>query len=422
MTTGPIRWWGRWWLLTSVLVGCGPDVPVMGSGGDTDDAEDAGTVEEAGDETEMSPDLPPEVPDPFEGARMLELTVPASKVAFGDYDDDGADDAIFSYTFEYGTTGYSQDLLEIMRFDPESESFEQLLQQEAGRIATQLVPAHVDGDGRLDVLFLWTSTMSQIAIRDDDIEIGPTIDIAGPLLGKPIDFDGDRRADYVGIYGSTIRTYTVDLMGGWVETQALAFEASCTPVRAEWRDLTDDGRLDMLVVGQCSDRTTLTTYAQAEDGTLSIVAESEASLPLSDVAVADFDDDGRLDVALGTARYEEGAPPPEATVLAGLGDGSFGDELLHLHSSAEYGNIAIRAVDLDGDGVDEPLVANYGDVLDPSLASGWALTQVEGSQLVVHPLPFDVRPSYGADLDGDGCEEMVSVGGETLVAVFLPCE
>lgn len=408
----------RWWMLAGLLAGCGPGVTVTGSGG-SDGGEDDST---GADETGMSADLPPQAPDPFEGARLVELEVPLGYHVFGDFDGDGADDLLSSYEFVFGETGFSQYLFELQRIDLEAPSLESLLQRDVGFLARGLVTGWVDGDDRLDLLNVGTTSITQIAVRADDFEIAPSSDVSGTRLGRPVDYDGDHRSEYVGIYQATIRIFAVDLMGGWSEVQVLDFEADCTPTGAYWHELSGDGRLDMLVVGRCSDRTTLTTYAQAADGSLSIVAEGELGLAVDRVDLADFDDDGRLDVALGTSRYEAGLPDPETTVLAGLPDGSFGEELLHLSTTADFGAVAVFPADLDGDGVAEPLVWSYQDVLDPALESEWALVRVDGDELVVHPLPSELSPTHAADLDGDGCEEVIEISGLQLRALVPSCE
>ena len=91
----------RWWMLAGLLAGCGPGVTVTGSGG-SDGGEDDST---GADETGMSADLPPQAPEPFEGARLVELEVPLGYHVFGDFDGDGADDLLSSYEFVFGETG-----------------------------------------------------------------------------------------------------------------------------------------------------------------------------------------------------------------------------------------------------------------------------------------------------------------------------
>lgn len=410
------------WGTAALLAACGSSVDAVG---DTDDGADATTDDELGDDTEMSTDLPPAEVSPFEGSRLVEIDIPASNLAFGDYDGDGADDIVVSYTFEYGNTGYSQNLLELMRFDPKSETFETILQRDVNGRLSRIEPGWVDGDDRLDVInvtSVWDTNMVQYAVREDDFEIGPPVPYTGTVLGALVDLDGDRRTDYASVLGSTIRLHTVDQMGGWTETQTLDYDAGCTPVQGFWRDLTDDGRLDLLVIGQCNEGGTLTTYAQAEDGSLSAVAERAVELTPEQNVLADFDDDGQLDLVVGTTRFREGLPPAEATVLAGSPDGSFGDELLHLSTDVMFGAISVLGYDVDSDGVDEPVIRNYPDVIDPELGGALVLVRVDGDELVTHALPFSLNPHHHADLDGDGCDELIEVTGQTMSALFLACE
>ena len=48
--------------------------------------------------------------------------------------------------------------------------------------------------------------------------------------------------------------------------------------------------------------------------------------------------------------------------------------------------------------------------------------RVDGDELVVHPLPSELSPTHAADLDGDGCEEVIEISGLQLRALVPSCE
>ncbi|MEM7156853.1 MAG: VCBS repeat-containing protein [Myxococcota bacterium] len=369
--------------------------------------------------------------DPFEGARVIEAGL-KGRFEFGDYDGDGIDDLISE----------DDDWLRIHRFDTAEQELEQFFITSFSANFHRMMPAHVDDDDELDLVLYDPATptigeydnrLIPVALSSGSVDFGPAAVIQEEVIGTMVDFDRDGRTDLLERSANALRSWSMNRDGTWTEGQSLAGLPNVEIRGTLWHDVTLDGRLDLLIWGHDSGRTMLTTYAQGEDGILSVLQERELEFR-GDVGLADFDDDGIVDLALSRERTLE-RPAAAILVLQGRGDGTYGGSLLHLESGPNAtGGPHLFGVDLDGDGVPEPIVRNTGSIdheSDDGLLSGvgsWnsALIQVEGEgedEVTVHPLPTDMWLSDAADIDGDGCDELVGKNSENWIQILkLPCD
>lgn len=438
---GEDRNWGAALVCSCVfLLGCGTDVvsPGNGSSSDASEVSDAsGTGDPGlGDSTEDSGsaesgsgsgDVAQEPVDPFEGARLVRGGAPSGARTFGDFDGDGTEEIAISYQTEL----LSRAVVGIYGYDASTDTFEFFRQPELGRVASSLTTGHVDGNGQLDLIAMWVGfgvhSSAQVALTDEGIEAGPTVELPGFRLGFPIDFDGDRRSEQLEVRGNDIILHEVDLAGGWEVQQSFEGAPGCTPATSSWADLDGDGSLEVCIGFSCGDdRGGLSVYSQEGDGRLREVFAQELAIPVHFVGLADFDDDGLIDVLVSSSNYTGDEPAPVAQVQRGLGDGAFGEVLLDIDpDDVQFGAIRMLAADIDGDGVPEAFPKNWGSALEGVGPLETVMLTI-GAELRIDRVPFDenLSPldsfSYAADVNGDGCEDLVA--GRDLTTILMPCD
>lgn len=358
--------------------------------------------------------------DPFEGARLVRGGAPFGARAFGDFDGDGDDDIAISYQAEL----VQQSVVGIYGYNPETDAFDFIMQPEYGRIAGGLVPGHVDGNDQLDLIATWAGygihSSAQLALMGAEIEAGPAVDLPGFRLGLPVDFDGDHRSEQLEVRGNDIVLHEVDLAGGWEVQQRFEGAPGCAPSGAAWANLDDDTALEVGVVSVCDGGGgLLTTYEHEQGGLLRELRSVRLDIPAREAYFADFDDDGVIDVLVSSSNYTGLEDPPQGQVRRGTESGSFDEVLLDIAPpDVEYGSIRALTADIDGDGMPEAFPKNWGSALEGVGVLDTVMLTL-GPELRVDVVPFDEGFSRAADINGDGCEDLVA---GSLTTLLMACE
>ena len=183
----------------------------------------------------------------------------------------------------------------------------------------------IDGDGR-DDLFLsnWdTPNPLRFRLQNKAGQLGPEIDFAMPPIRAywADDLDGDHRTEIVTLAQNSGRAQIAnfiqkpaELLGGQFSAGQLQILPLTRTAKAKrglaWADINGDGQADLLVAEPESGQ--LSVYLQQRDGTLATPRTFASFSGVSDVAVADWNNDGRAEIFLlsaderqiGVTRYD----------------------------------------------------------------------------------------------------------------------
>ncbi len=175
-------------------------------------------------------------------------------------------------------------------------------------------------------------------------------------------------------------------------------------------DFNGDHNLDLAVVDYGGTGTSgLSIYLGNGDGTFTDKAFYQLGYEAMSAAVADFNGDGNLDIAVNNeGRNGKG----NVEVFFGNGDGTFSKPTIYDLPNYPY---SIAAADLNGDGRPDLAVAEYG--------AGVAILLNKGRGKFVKPVVYAVNPPALtdvaiADLNHDGVPDLV-VATSNYVGVLL---
>jgi outer membrane protein assembly factor BamB len=171
-------------------------------------------------------------------------------------------------------------------------------------------------------------------------------------------------------------------------------------------DIDGDGHLDVVGVNSYSNPTSVSVFPGAGDGTLKPRIDTTTDSEPRGLGVADFDGDGRLDVAVVAGDGVD--------VLLGKGDGTFQPPVAYALSAGAMG---IALGDLNGDGATDLAVTdeNGGDV---------AVLVGHGDGTFAAPVAYAVGTLPGSvaagDVNGDGHVDLAVVNyRDDTVSVLL---
>lgn len=185
----------------------------------------------------------------------------------------------------------------------------------------------------------------------------------------------------------------------WTTTGVLPGSDS-NPTDAAVGDIDGDGIPDVLVV--TDEGTMLTIYPGVGDGTFGAARTIELPAFVGDIQLADIDGDEDLDLLMSLVSDDAGTALNQAAIFFGNGEGEFGD-LATLDAGLTPDQVA--AADIDNDGNLDLIVGHLLDAYHLYLGDGEGgfdeARRIAGSGSAV----FDV-----ADVDGDGNLDLIGKG------------
>ena len=255
---------------------------------------------------------------------------------------------------------------------------------------------------------------------------------------RAADFDGDGRIDLaLAVHLHGLRMLLGDGRGGFREAgagldwAAGAAAFSSRAIRAA--DFDGDGRADLAALGEgprlvggpgggsavAGGAQGVVLYRGRGDGSFERRDRGTGASEIygTSLAVADFDGDGRLDVAAGSSQIGR-----QDLVQLGAPDGRFAPLRIATVRPRSYVR-AVAAADFDGDGRSDLALAYVSiatgawwsgiDVLFAGASPDWRRVA-----LAARPDRDDYRALAAGDLDGDGATDLAAVDAHGAFAVF----
>ncbi|MFN7994237.1 MAG: VCBS repeat-containing protein [Bryobacteraceae bacterium] len=169
-------------------------------------------------------------------------------------------------------------------------------------------------------------------------------------------------------------------------------------------DFNRDGKLDLAVANEGpSTGGTISILIGKGDGTFLSPSFLISGLNPASVVAGDFNGDGFIDIAVANSQqFQTTLQPGSVSVFLGKGDGTFGPASFF---GAGFFPIAIAAADLNGDGKLDLATANFGGVTLAVLLGNGDGSFQPALFVPAGREPFSIAV---ADLDGDGHADLIS--------------
>lgn len=320
-------------------------------------------------------------------------------VDVGDFDRDGAPDLVVP------SPGADFDLRETVTVmhnlgDGTFESTE----YQTGAMPTSAAFADMDGDTWPDIVVV-SSELLSVFPNEQDGTFGPRQDT--PVTGQPAlhdlapgDFDGNGTIDVAVVDRNLTSTVTLYLNSGGTLTPGTPYPIAYHPQSIRAADFNRDGRLDVVVTNADYNNSFVSVLLNAGNGKLSPKTEYATGHTPQSVAIADLDLDGTLDLATGNAESHD------ITILLGIGNGKFYPKATIPGAGGGW----ITATDIDSDGYPD-LVAGGLLSFHRNLGSGSFAPPVTLESAV-----FNTNIASG-DFNLDGRPDLVTTHTHGIVAI-----
>jgi hypothetical protein len=284
----------------------------------------------------------------------------ALSLAVGDFNGDHLPDVAVTTS---GSTGNSAVEVLLSRGDGAFQPNHQVLS--VGQIPLSVAVGDFDRNGALDLVTANSQGTLSLLLGNGDGTFKPRVDLAVGAAPRAVavgDFNGDGLLDVVA--AQQLSNTVTELLGHGDGTfnRPLVFAASSglefAPSSLAVGDVNGDGRADLVINSVGGEDSTVSQIGvllgNGKGAFGSPIFNSPQGGEDGDVVLGDFNNDGRLDVAVGG----EAALPDGLAVFNGNGDGTFQQFLEQRFSTGGIDPFGVAAADLNGDGRVDLVAAN----------------------------------------------------------------
>jgi hypothetical protein len=290
-----------------------------------------------------------------------------------------------------------------------------------------VVVADLDGDGKADVATVgWRAPHGGVVtiaratggVAPAEISLAGEVSVAAIAAG---DVDGDGKVDLVvvrqapAVLGSTVPG-AIDVirnLGGGAFAAPVTYGGGLLSTALALADVDGDGKLDILTTtadpSAGSAAGSLVVLKNQGDGTFAGGVGDPAFALQTQIAAADLDGDGHVDVAVVNGFT--------LAIAFGDGAGGFGTPLLLPKSTATIDAVAIG--DLDGDGLPDLVTSDGGAGVSVRLNQGGGTFAAPVDHVLESSASTTTTALVLVDLDGDGKLDVAQADGNGHVVVRL---
>lgn len=274
-----------------------------------------------------------------------------------------------------------------------------------------------NGDGKVDVIII-NSAGASIFVGNGDGTLQPPVPLnqsigSGYSAGPPSDFNGDGKLDLLLVAPGTPGAIAI-LQGNGDGT----FQAPVTysvPIASYivLGDFNGGGKPDIAISGGTSGSSEVSILVNNGDGTFKSPVNYSISGNVQALAAADLNGDGKLDLVVPS-----GGTSATISVLLGNGDGTFGSPIVYTSNLLSIYSTTIAVADFNGDGKPDLALTN-----SEGPANAVAIVLGNGDGTFQNPpllysaglLPAGV---VSLDVNGDGKPDLAVAGGYGVLSYF----
>jgi len=277
-----------------------------------------------------------------------------------------------------------------------------------------------NGDGKLDVIVVSSiySPAASILLGNGDGTLQPPVPLnqsigSGYSAGPSADFNGDGKLDLLLVAPGSGGTIAILLGNGDGTFRPPVTYSVPIATYLVLGDLNGDGKPDIAISGGISGSGEVSILINNGDGTFKGPVSYSISGNVQALAAADLNADGNLDLVVPT-----GGSSAAISVLRGNGDGTFGNPIVYASNLLSIYSTSITVADFNGDGkLDVALTNSEGPTNAIAIVLGNGDGTFQNPPLLYSAglLPTGV---VTLDVNGDGKPDLAVAGGYGVLSYF----